>query len=163
VPTLTFTGAPLEVSGSIDHKGDLQFQQGHFYVLTNQGQELHTLLIAGNSIAELGVQDTPRQGGSYSYSGTHSTLFSDSRMMVSRAYYDSTAPKGITTWSDVIMMDMTAPSFPAQINHFGMPGSSDQLILAETGILGPGTVNFTSSGVAAEPAEAHALQSGQRQ
>jgi hypothetical protein len=147
VPTLTFTGAPLEVSGSIDHKGDLQFQQGHFYVLTNQGQELHTLLIAGNSIAELGVQDTPRQGGSYSYSGTHSTLFSDSRMMVSRAYYDSTAPNGITTWSDVIMMDMTAPSFPAQINQFGMPGSSDQLILAKTGILGPGTVNFTSSGV----------------
>jgi len=147
VATLTFTGAPLEVSGSIDSKGDLQFQQGHFYVLTNQGQQLHTLLIAGNSIAELGMQNTPRQGGTYSYSGTHSTLFSDSRMMVSRAYYDSSAPKGITTWSDVIMMDMTAPSFPTQINHFGMPGSSDQLILAETGILGPGTVNFTSSGV----------------
>jgi hypothetical protein len=68
-------------------------------------------------------------------------------MMVSRAYYDSAAPKGIYTWSDVIMMDMTAPSFPTQINHFGMPGSSDQLILAETGILGPGTVNFTSGGV----------------
>jgi hypothetical protein len=68
-------------------------------------------------------------------------------MMVSRAYYDSKAPKGITTWSDVIMMDMTAPSFPAQLNHFGMPGSSDQLILAETGILGPGSVSFTSSGV----------------
>ncbi len=147
VPSLTFTGAPLEVSGSIDSKGDLQFQQGHFYVLTNQGQQLHTLLIAGNSIAELGMQNTPRQGGTYSYSGTHSTLFSDSRMMVSRAYYDSAAPKGIYNWSDVIMMDMTAPSFPTQINHFGMPGSSDQLILAETGILGPGTVNFTSSGV----------------
>jgi hypothetical protein len=147
VPSLTFTGAPLEVSGSIDNKGDLQFQQGHFYVLTNQGQQLHTLLIAGNSIAELGMQNTPRQGGTYSYSGTHSTLFSDSRMMVSRAYYDSAAPKGIYNWSDVIMMDMTAPSFPTQINHFGMPGSSDQLILAETGILGPGTVNFTSSGV----------------
>jgi hypothetical protein len=68
-------------------------------------------------------------------------------MMVSRAYYDSAAPKGIYNWSDVIMMDMTAPSFPTQINHFGMPGSSDQLILAATGILGPGTVNFTSSGV----------------
>jgi hypothetical protein len=147
VPSLTFTGAPLEVSGSIDSKGDLQFQQGHFYVLTNQGQQLHTLLIAGNSIAELGLQNTPRQGGSYSYSGTHATLFSDTRMMVSRAYYDSSAPKGIYNWSDVIMMDMTAPSFPTQINHFGMPGSSDQLILAATGILGPGTVNFTSSGV----------------
>ncbi|HEY5283772.1 MAG TPA: hypothetical protein VIM14_13355, partial [Polyangia bacterium] len=147
VPSLTFTGAPLEVSGSIDHKGDLQFQQGHFYVLTNQGQQLHTLLIAGNSIAELGMQNTPRRGGTYSYSGTHSTLFSDSRMMVSRAYYDSSAPKGITTWSDVIMMDMSAPSFPTSINQFGMPGSSDQLILAATGILGPGAVNFTSSGV----------------
>jgi hypothetical protein len=147
VPSLTFTGAPLEVSGSIDSKGDLQFQQGHFYVLTNQGQQLHTLLIAGNSIAELGLQNTPRQGGGYSYSGTHATLFSDTRMMVSRAYYDSSAPKGIYTWSDVIMMDMTAPSFPTQINQFGMPGSSDQLILAATGILGPGTVNFTSSGV----------------
>jgi hypothetical protein len=147
VAALTFTGAPLEVAGAIDHKGDLQFQQGHFYVLTNQGQQLHTLLIAGNSIAELGVQDTPRQGGTYSYSGTHSTLFSDSRMMVSRAYYDSTAPKGISTWSDVIMIDLTAPSFPKRINQFGMPGSSVQLILANAGVLGPGTVSFTSSGV----------------
>jgi len=68
--------------------------------------------------------------------------------MVSRAYYDSSAPKGITTWSDVIMMDLTAPSFPARINQFTMPGSSDQLILAIAGILGPGTVSFTSAGVA---------------
>jgi hypothetical protein len=148
VPSLTFTGAPLEVSGTIDSKGDLQFQQGHFYVLTNQGQVLHTLLIAGNSIAELGVQNTPRQGGSYSYSGSHSALFSDTRMMVSRAYYDSTAPKGITSWSDVIMMDLGAPSFPAQVNHFTMPGSSTQLLMASAGILGPGQVSFTSSGVA---------------
>jgi hypothetical protein len=147
VPSLSFAGRPLEVSGAIDHKGDLQFQRGHFYVLTNQGQQLHTLLIAGNSIAELGAQDTPRQGGSYSYSGSHSTLFSDERMMVSRAYYDYTGPKGIYNWSDVIMMDLSAPSFPASINHFAMPGSSDQLILASTGILGPGTVNFTSGGV----------------
>lgn len=147
VPSLTFTGAPLEVSGSIDHKGDLQFQHGHFYVLTNQGQQLHTLLIAGNSIAELGVQNTPRKGGTYSYSGSHSTLFSDSRMMVSRAYYDSTAPQGISTWSDVLMMDLSAPSFPASLNQFTMPGSSDQLLLAAAGILGPGTVRFTSSEV----------------
>ena len=147
VPTLTFAGGPLEVSGAIDSKGDLQFQHGHFYVLTNQGQQLHTLLIAGNSIAELGAQNTPRQGGTYSYSGTHSTLFSDSRMMVSRAYYDSAMPKGISTWSDVIMMDLTAPSFPTPINQFTMPGSSDQLILASAGVIGPGTVAFTSSGV----------------
>ncbi|MBN2577318.1 MAG: hypothetical protein JXP73_22335 [Deltaproteobacteria bacterium] len=147
VPSLTFTGAPLEVAGSIDHKGDLQFQHGHFYVLTNQGQVLHTLLIAGNSIAELGVQDAPRLGGSRSYSSAHSTLFSDTRMMVSRAYYDSTKPQGISTWSDVIMMDLGAASFPAQINHFAMPGSSDQLLLASAGILGPGTVSFTSSEV----------------
>jgi len=147
VPTLTFTGTPLEVSGTIDGKDDLQFQQGHFYVLTNQGQRLHTLLIAGNSIAELGAQDTPRRGGSYSYSGGHSTLFSDTRMMVSRAYYDSSAPKGIYNWSDVLMMDLSNPSSPASINQFAMPGSSTQLILASAGILGPGTVNFTSSGV----------------
>lgn len=147
VPSLTFTGAPLEVSGTIDGKGDLQFQHGHFYVLTNQGQVLHTLLIAGNSIAELGVQNTPRQGGSYSYSGSHATLFSDTRMMVSRAYYDSAAPKGITNWSDVIMMDLSAPSFPTQINQFVMPGFSVQLMLASAGILGPGTVSFTYSGV----------------
>ncbi len=147
VPSLTFTGAPLEVSGAIDHKGDLQFQRGHFYVLTNQGQVLHTLLIAGNSIAELGVQDMPRVGGSYSYSSAHSTLFSDERMMVSRAYYDSTRPQGISNWSDVIMVDVSAASFPSQINHFTMPGSSVQLILANDGILGPGTVSFTSSGV----------------
>jgi hypothetical protein len=147
VPSLTFTGAPLEVSGTIDHKGDLQFQHGHFYVLTDRGQVLHTLLIAGNSIAELGVQNTPRLGGSYSYSSAHSTLFSDTRMMVSRAYYDSAKPQGISTWSDVIMMDVSVPSFPTQINHFAMPGSSDQLILAGAGILGPGTVRFTSSEV----------------
>ena len=147
VPTLTFTGSPLEVSGSIDNKGDLQFQQGHFYVLTNQGQQLHTLLIAGNSIAELGTQDTPRKGGSYSYSGSHSSLFSDTRMMVSRAYYDSNGPHGIYNWSDVLMMDLTAPSFPTSVNQFAMPGSSDQLILASTGVIGPGTVAFTSSGV----------------
>jgi hypothetical protein len=147
VPSLTFTGAPLEVAGAIDHKGDLQFQRGHFYVLTNQGQQLHTLLIAGNSIAEIGVQNTPRRGGTYSYSGTHSTIFSDTRMMVSRAYYDSAAPQGIYSWSDVIMMDVSAPSFPASINQFAMPGSSDQLILASAGILGPGTVSFTSGGV----------------
>jgi hypothetical protein len=148
VPSLTFTGAPLEVSGTIDSKDDLQFQQGQFYVLTNQGQALHTLLIAGNSIAELGAQDTPRQMGTYSYSGTHSTLFSDTRMMVSRAYYDSSAPKGITDWSDVIMMDLSTPAFPSQLNHFAMPGSSVQLMLASAGILGPGTVSFTSGGVA---------------
>ena len=147
VPSLTFTGAPLEVSGSIDHKGDLQFQHGHFYVLTDQGQKLHTLLIAGNSIAELGVQDTPRLGGTYSYSSAHATLFSDDRMMVSRAYYDSTKPQGIYNWSDVIMMDLSAASFPARLNQFSMPGSSVQLILASAGILGPGTVSFTSSGV----------------
>jgi hypothetical protein len=147
VPTLTFAGKPLEVSGAIDHKGDLQFQNGHFYVLTNQGQQLHTLLITGNSIAELGAQNTPRRGGTYSYSGTHSTLFSDNRMMVSRAYYDSSRPQGISTWSDVIMMDLTAPSFPTPINQFTMPGSSDQLILASTGVLGPGAVSFTSGGI----------------
>jgi hypothetical protein len=150
VPTLTFTGQPLEVSGAIDHKGDLQFQQGHFYVLTDQGQHLHTLLLAGNSIAELGLKEVPRQGalGTYSYSSAHSTLFSDDRMMVSRAYYDSAHPQGITSWSDVVMLDLTTPSFPASINQFVMPGSSSQLILAKTGVLGPGTVAFTSGGVA---------------
>lgn len=147
VPTLTFTGAPLEVKGTIDHKGDLQFQRGHFYVLTDQGQRLHTLLIAGNSIAELGAQETPRQGGAYSYSGSHSTLFSDDRMMVSRAYYDYGNPRGISSWSDVLMMDLTAPSFPKSINQVSMPGSSDQLILASAGVLGPGTVSFSSGGV----------------
>jgi hypothetical protein len=67
--------------------------------------------------------------------------------MVSRAYYDAKAPQGIYNWSDVLMMDMTAPSFPTPLNRFTMPGSSDQLILADAGILGPGTVNFASAGV----------------
>ena len=148
VPALTFAGKPLEVSGAIDHKGDLQFQHGHFYVLTDQGQTLHTLLIAANSIAELGVQQTPRKGGGgYSYSGGHATLFSDDRMMVSRAYYDSARPMNISDWSDVLMLDLTTPSFPARINQFVMPGSSSQLILAKAGVLGPGTVSFTSAGV----------------
>ncbi|HEX7599599.1 MAG TPA: hypothetical protein VF518_15385, partial [Polyangia bacterium] len=148
VPTLTFSGQPLEVPGSIDHKGDLQFQHGHFYVLTNQGQQLQTLLITGNSIAALGTQSTPRQSnGGYSYSGSHSTLFSDNRMMVSRAYYNYQDPKGINTWSDVLMLDLTAASFPKRINQFVMPGSSDQLILSASGVIGPGTVSFSSGNV----------------
>jgi hypothetical protein len=146
VPSLTFSGKPLEVAGSIDSKGDLQFQHGHFYVLTNQGQQLHTLLLIGNSIAKLGTQAAERQRGGSSYSGAHSTLFSDDRMMISRAYYEYLNP--IPTWSDVIMLDLTAPSFPKAMNQFVMPGASDQLILATDGVLGPGTVAFTSGGVA---------------
>ncbi|HXU83683.1 MAG TPA: hypothetical protein VN914_19955 [Polyangia bacterium] len=148
VSSLTFNGKPLEVDGAIDHKGDLQFQHGHFYVLTHQGQRLHTLLLVGNSIAKLGAQATPRQptGGS-SYSGSHSTLFSDDRMMISRAYYDPRNPMNIPNWSDVLMLDLTVPAFPKAVNQFVMPGSSDQLILAADGVLGPGTVAFTSGGV----------------
>jgi hypothetical protein len=148
VPSLTFSGKPLEVPGSIDSKNDLQFQQGQFYVLTDQGSELHTLLLIGNSIAKLGAQAAPRQrSGNNSYSGSHTTLFSDSRMMVSRGYDDYSNPMNIPNWSDVIMFDLTVPSFPKQVNQFVMPGSSDQLILAADGVLGPGTVSFTSSGV----------------
>jgi hypothetical protein len=148
VDALTFTGKPLEVPGSIDSKNDLQFQQGHFYVVTNQGQALHTLLLLGNSIAELGTQPEPLQrGGGNNYSGSHTTLFSDSRMMISRAYYDYTNPMNIPNWSDVIMVDLTVPEFPKTLNQFVMPGSSDQLILAQDGVLGPGTVAFTSGGV----------------
>src|SRR5258706_5616424 len=69
-------------------------------------------------------------------------------MMVSRAYYDYTNPMNIPNWSDVIMLDLTAASFPKAVNQFVMPGSSDQLILAADGVLGPGTVSFTSGGVA---------------
>lgn len=148
VPSLTFTGKPLEVSGAIDSKNDLQFQHGHFYVLTDQGQQLHTLLLVGNSIAKLGTQAEPRQRiGSGSYSGVHATLFADDRMMVSRGYYDSANPMNIPSWSDVIMLDLTQPDFPRPVNQFAMPGSSDQLILAHEGVLGPGTVSFTSGGV----------------
>lgn len=148
VASLTFNGKPLEVDGSIDHKGDLQFQRGHFYVLTHQGQQLHTLLIVGNSIAKLGKQATPRQStGTYSYSGGHSTMFSADRMMISRAYYDPRRPMNIPNWSDVIMLDVSVPAFPRRVNQFVMPGSSDQLILAADGVLGPGTVAFTHAGV----------------
>jgi hypothetical protein len=69
-------------------------------------------------------------------------------MMISRAYYDYSNPMGIPNWSDVIMMDLTTPDFPRPLNQFAMPGSSDQLILAADGVLGPGTVAFTSGGVA---------------
>jgi hypothetical protein len=149
VASLTFNGKPLEVDGPIDHKGDLQFQHGQFYVLTDQGERLHTLLLIGNSIAKLGTQATPRQrSGSSTYSGGHSTLFSDDRMMISRAYYDAQNPMNIPNWSDVIMLDLTVPAFPRMVNQFVMPGSSDQLILAADGVLGPGTVAFTSGGVA---------------
>lgn len=148
VASLNFTGKPLEVTGSIDSKNDLQFQQGHFYVLTNQGQVLHTMLLVGNSIAKLGTQSEPRQRTGSSYSSDHATLFSDNRMMISRAYYDYNNPMNIPTWSDVIMLDLTQPDFPTPVNQFVMPGSSDQLILAPDGVLGPGTVAFTSGGVA---------------
>jgi len=147
VASLGFSGKPLEVAGSIDSKNDLQFQQGHFYVLTNQGQVLHTLLLVGNSIAKLGTQNEPRQRTGSSYSSAHSTLFSADRMMISRAYYDYNNPMNIPNWSDVIMLDLTQPDFPAPVNQFVMPGSSDQLILAQDGVLGPGTVAFTSGGV----------------
>jgi hypothetical protein len=147
VAALTFTGKPLEVAGSIDQKDDLQFQNGQFYVLTNEGEQLHTLLLVGNSIAKLGTQAEPRQRADSSYSGTHSTLFTADRMMISRAYNDYTNPMNIPTWSDVIMLDLTTPEFPAPVNQFVMPGSSDQLILAPDGVLGPGTVAFTSGGV----------------
>src|SRR6185295_9021558 len=101
-----------------------------------------------NSIAKLGMQATPRQRtGASSYSGSHSTLFSDDRMMISRAYYDALNPMNIPNLSDVIMLDLTVPSFPRPVNQFVMPGSSDQLILAADGVLGPGTVAFTSGGV----------------
>jgi len=148
VDALTFSGQPLEVAGSIDGKGDLQFQHGHFYVLTNQGEDLHTLLLVGNSIAELGTLSAPRQRGGSAYSGAHAALFSDDRMMISRAYYDYTNPMNIPNWSDVIMLDLGTPDFPRPLNQFVMPGSSNQLILAADGVLGPGTVAFTYAGVA---------------
>jgi len=147
VASLGFSGKPLEVAGSIDSKNDLQFQHGHFYVLTNQGQVLHTLLLVGNSIAKLGTQNEPRQRTGSSYASAHATLFSDDRMMISRAYYDYNNPMNIPSWSDVIMLDLTHPDFPVPVNQFVMPGSSDQLILANDGVLGPGTVAFTSGGV----------------
>ena len=68
--------------------------------------------------------------------------------MISRAYYDSARPQGISAWSDVVMLDLTTPSFPTAVNQFVMPGASSQLILAKTGVLGPGTVSFTNAGVA---------------
>lgn len=147
VASLTFSGKPLEVAGAIQQKGDLQFQSGHFYVLTDQGERLHTLLLVGNSIAKLGTQATPRQRSASSYSGSHATLFSADRMMISRAYYDPAQPSNIYNWSDVIMLDLTTPDFPKPVNQFVMPGASDQLILAHDGVLGPGTVAFSSGGV----------------
>jgi hypothetical protein len=82
-----------------------------------------------------------------SYPGLHSTLFSDNRMMVSRSYHVYPAENGMSTWSDVMMMDLTAASFPKPIKQFSMPGSSDQLILAASGILGPGSVSFSYANV----------------
>ena len=62
------------------------------------------------------------------------------------------------------MFDLTTPPVPARpLNQFVMPGSSDQLILAADGVLGPGTVAFTSGGVPRNLAEAHALQPRRRE
>ena len=136
---LKFAPKPLEVAGSIRTKNDVQFQHGHFYAVTDSGEHLHTLLIVGNSIGYLAATDIPK-----SRRGVSSVLFTDDRLMISGSYYNQ---KDRTVWSTVNMINLSKPSFPHVMTTFDMPGRSEQLILAKSGILGPGSVSFVSGHV----------------
>ncbi len=126
----------LEVPGRIQDKNDLRFQHGRFYVITDGGDHIHTLVIAKNSIAYLHGISVPR--GLYGVDA--SALFADDRLMVSSSYFNQDRR---TTWSIVNMLSLPRESFPELVTTCNMPGKSDQLLLATAGILGPGTVSFS--------------------
>jgi hypothetical protein len=127
---ISFTTSPLSLKGEIANKNQVQFQNGHLYVFSDQA--LQTLAVAGNSISYLA-----RLGIPSSTSNNPSIVFSADRAMISAVenYYPNQA-------SNVTMLDLSTPSLPTQLNAFSMPGVSTQLILANGGILGPGQVTF---------------------
>ncbi len=127
---LAFETAPLAVKGDVASRNAIQFQNGQLYVFAND--ELQTLSVAGNSISFLGAQKVP--------GGTHSgaIVFSRDRAMISTRQWGSPT----ATASTVTMLDLTEPALPTLLTSFGMPGISTQLVLANGGILGPGSVSF---------------------
>lgn len=69
---------------------------------------------------------------------TAAVVFSTDRAMIAGR------PSGTLDVSDVTMFDLTTPTAPKRKTGFRMPGQSTQLLLAPSGILGPGTVSFGS-------------------
>lgn len=127
---ISFTTSPLTLKGQIANKNQVQFQNGHLYVFSDQA--LQTLAVAGNStsyLARLNIQTNTAQNPSIA--------FSTDRAMISAV--ENTYPN---TTSRVTMLDLSTPSLPTELNSFSMPGTSAQLILATGGILGPGQVSF---------------------
>jgi hypothetical protein len=132
---ISFTTSPLTLKGQIANKNQIQFQNGHLYVFSDNA--LQTLAVAGNStsyLARLNIQTNTAQNPSIA--------FSTDRAMISAV--ENNYPNQT---SSVTMLDLTTPSLPTQLNAFSMPGTSTQLILATGGILGPGQVSFGNQGV----------------
>jgi len=129
---LAFETSPLVLSGSISNRNQIQFQNGHLYVLSDNA--LQTMAVAGGSISYLNRLDVSVVAPA--------VAFSSDRVMVSS--YAGSYPH---TTSTVAMIDLTSPSIPKKLNEFTMPGTSSQLFLATGGILGPGNVSFTNQQV----------------
>ncbi|MFH1262459.1 MAG: hypothetical protein V1495_03305 [Pseudomonadota bacterium] len=139
--SLVFTGKPLALPGTVENKDGLQFQNGHFYVVTRTG--MHALLIVGNSIALTNTTPLSLAGGDFT--GGFSVSFSPGQTMISatKNLWNSSIP----TRSQIVTAGLDDPSFPKIRNNYEMPGANTQLILADSGFLGPGSVSFESGGV----------------
>jgi hypothetical protein len=123
---IAFERGPLTVPGRITTRNQIQFQNGHLYVLADNA--LQTMAVAGNSISYVSRLAVTVEAAS----GQPSIVFSDARAMVSAGHtYGG---------SSVSMLDLSVPSKPAPLRSFSMPGASTQLLLAGDGILGPGQV-----------------------
>jgi len=132
---IAFESNPLKVTGQIQNRNQIQFQNGHLYVFGDQA--LQTMAVAGNSISYLNRLSIPS-----STTANPSIVFSDDRAMIS-----SRDIGGYNGGSDVSMLDLATPSFPKMLQAFRMPGQSSQLLLAAGGILGPGQVSFANQGM----------------
>ncbi|MFH1016771.1 MAG: hypothetical protein V1798_01155 [Pseudomonadota bacterium] len=127
---IKFNQLPLSVPGFVSNKDQLQFQNGRFYVVADD--QLHTLLITGNTVA---LARTLPLNSNLNYNPA--VLFTPDRLLISTGFQDFYTG---TTASHVAMFDLSEPSLPVPLNSYDMPGVSSQLLLAESGILGPGTV-----------------------
>lgn len=131
---ISFEKDPLQVTGTISARDQIQFQNGQLYVFADNA--LQTLAVAGNSISYLQRLDLATTTDS-----SAAIVFSSDRAMISgHTQYDYSS-------SAVAMLDLSVPSLPKPLTSFTMPGTTTQLILASTGILGPGQVSLANQGV----------------
>jgi hypothetical protein len=127
---IAFESAPLSVKGAIANRNQIQFQNGHLYVFSDDA--LQTLAVAGNSIAYANRLDIRTNTDR-----NPAVLFSGDRAMISALD---------PTWgqhSQVTMVSLAAPAIPKTLGSFSMPGESTQLLLSSGGILGPGDVQLS--------------------